>query len=165
MNFRPITNFTSAQSRPASSDSRIQYGWFKVCFFGRLHWWDVYWRTRKPEHIEEQENQNTLKKTKRNVALLTEFLQTKGETRTEIAEIPSAEVNELLSEFFSNVRTKEGWDYEPSSLRGMVASFERHLKRKFYPVSVINNLAFESLRKTLHSKQKLPCEQLVSRLA
>ena len=58
--------------------------------------------------IEEQENQNTLKKTKRNVALLTEFLQRKEETRSEIAEIPSADVNELLSEIFSNVRTKEG---------------------------------------------------------
>ena len=36
----------------------------------------------------------------------------------------------------------------------MVASFERHLKRKSYPVSIINNHAFERLRKTLHSKQK-----------
>ena len=50
--------------------------------------------------IEEQENQNTVKKTKRDVALLTEFLQTKGETRsdtelvwTEIAKIPTAELN------------------------------------------------------------------------
>ena len=29
--------------------------------------------------IEEQENQNTVKKTKRDVAFITEFLQTKGE--------------------------------------------------------------------------------------
>ena len=33
-------------------------------------------------------------------------------------------------------------------------SFERHLNRKSYPVSIINDLAFEGLRKTLHSKQK-----------
>ena len=87
-------------------------------------------------------------------ALFTEFLQTKGEARSEIAEIPPAELNELLSEFILSVRTKEGQDYEPSSLRGMVASFERHLKRKSYPVSIINDLAFDRLRKTLHSKQK-----------
>jgi len=31
--------------------------------------------------IEEDENPNTVKKTKRDVALLTVFLQTKGETR------------------------------------------------------------------------------------
>ena len=46
--------------------------------------------------IEEQENQHTVKKTKRDVALFTEFLQTKGEARSEIA---PAELNELLSEF------------------------------------------------------------------
>ena len=53
--------------------------------------------------IEEQENQNTVKKTKRDVTLLTEFFQTKGETRIEIAEIPPAELNELLSEFILGV--------------------------------------------------------------
>ena len=95
--------------------------------------------------IEEQENQNTVKKTKRDVAFLTEFLQTKGETRIEIDEIPPAELNEVLSEFILSLRTKEGQDYKPSSLRGMVASFERHLKRKSYPVSIINDLVSLSL--------------------
>ena len=40
--------------------------------------------------IAEQENQNTVKKTKRDVDFLPAFLQTKGETRSEIAEIPPA---------------------------------------------------------------------------
>ena len=84
---------------------------------------------------------------------MTVFLQTKGEIR-ETSEIPPFELNELLSEFILSVRTKEGQEYEPSSLRGMVASFERHLKRKSYPVSIINDLAFKKLRKTLQSKQK-----------
>ena len=75
--------------------------------------------------IETFIKQQEKKKRKRDVALLTEFLQTKGETRSEIAEIPPIELNELLSEFILSVRTKEGQDYEPSSLRGMVASFKR----------------------------------------
>ena len=59
---------------------------------------------------------------------MTEFLQTKGETRSETAEIiPPAEINELLSEFIFSVRTKGGQNYDPPSLRGMVASFEGHL--------------------------------------
>jgi len=70
---------------------------------------------------EKQENQNAVKTTKRHVALLTEFLQTKRETRGEIAEVPTAELNELLSEFILSVRTKEGQDYEPSSLRSLVS--------------------------------------------
>ena len=61
-----------------------------------------------------------------DVALLTELLQTKGE----IAEISPAELNELWSELILTIRTKEGEDYELWSLPGMVASFERHLKRK-----------------------------------
>ena len=102
--------------------------------------------------IAEEENQNTVKKTKRDVSLLTAFLQRKGETRSEIAEIPPVELNELLSEFILSVRTKEGQEYEPSSLLGMLASFERHIKRRSYPVSIIGDLAFEKLRKTLYSK-------------
>ena len=39
-----------------------------------------------------------------------------------------------------SVHTKEGQDYEPSSPRGMVASFERHLKRESYSVSITNSL-------------------------
>ena len=59
--------------------------------------------------IEEQENQTTMKKTKRDVAFITEFLQTKGETRIETAEIETAEIlpaelNKPLSEFILSVR-------------------------------------------------------------
>ena len=104
--------------------------------------------------IQSHENPNTVKKTERDVSLLTKFIQSKGETRNEIADIPPAELNELISEFIVCVRTKDGKDYEPSSLRGMLSSFERHLKSKSYPNSVINDLVFEKTRKTLSSKQK-----------
>ena len=83
---------------------------------------------------------------------MTEFLQTKGETRSETAEIPPAELNELFSKF--TFALKEGQDYEPSSPRVIVSNFEMHLKSKSYPVRIINDLAFERLRKTLHWKQK-----------
>ena len=78
-----------------------------------------------------------MKKTKRDAGFFDRVPSKKGETRTGIAEIPPAELNELLSEFILSVHTKEGQDYEPSSLRG---SFKRHLKRKSYPVSIINDL-------------------------
>ena len=56
-------------------------------------------------------------------------------------------MNELLSEFIFSVRTKEGQEYEPSPFRGMVASFERHLKRESYPVSIISDQSFERCEK------------------
>ena len=61
-------------------------------------------KTRKPEHCEENETRRCFVD-----RVPSNTVQTKGKTRSELS-----------------VRTK-GQDYEPSSLRGMVASFERHL--------------------------------------
>ena len=67
--------------------------------------------------IAEQENKYVTK-TQRNVKLLQTFLGTKNE----LEEIPALELIEYMGEFIISVRTKDGKDYEPSSLR----SFERH---------------------------------------
>ena len=105
------------------------------------------------EFILEQENKATAQKTQRDVKLLQLFLKNKNEERN-IEDIPTGELNEYVSDFIISVRTKNGNEYEPSSLRSLLASFERYLKKKNYPASIINDLAFEKTRKTLQSKQK-----------
>ena len=105
------------------------------------------------DFIDDQENKNTRAKTDRDINLLRAFLEAKQEQR-EVQNIPVPELNELLSEFILTVRTKEGKEYEPTSLRGMIASFERFLRRKNYEASIIKDLAFEKTRKSLKSKQK-----------
>ena len=65
------------------------------------------------------------------------------------------ELNQYISQFIIAVRTKDGNEYEPTSLRSLVASFERYLKRKNYLSSIINDLVFDQTMKTLKSKQKL----------
>ena len=46
-------------------------------------------------------------------------------------EIPPKELNAYISEFIITVRKKEdNEDYQPSSLRSLMASFERCLKKK-----------------------------------
>ncbi|XP_058969405.2 uncharacterized protein KIAA1958-like [Pocillopora verrucosa] len=102
------------------------------------------------EFILEHENKNTAQKTER---LLEIFLKTKDEDR-KIEDIPAAELNEFISEFIISVRTEDGNEYEPTSLRSLMASFERHLKKKGYSASIINDLVFEKTRKVLQSKQK-----------
>ena len=89
------------------------------------------------EFILEQENKNTPQKTERDVRLLERFLKTKNEDR-KIEDIPAVELNEYISQFIISVRTKDGNEYEPTFLRSLVASFERHLKKKSYSVSIIN---------------------------
>ena len=104
------------------------------------------------DFISEQENKSTAQKTQRDVKLLQLFLVSKNEEEN-IEDIPIEELNEYLSDFIISIRTKDGKEYEPSFLRSLLASFERHLKEKYYPASMINNLAFEKTRKSLQSKQ------------
>ena len=82
------------------------------------------------QFIEDQENENTRKKTQKNVALLEEFLTLRNESRL-IEEIAPKELNAYIAEFIITVRKKDGnEDYEPSSLRSLMASFERLFKEE-----------------------------------
>ncbi|XP_061196504.1 uncharacterized protein LOC133204775 [Saccostrea echinata] len=103
--------------------------------------------------IEANENSNTLRKTMGHLNILREYFEIKGESR-EIYNIPPNELDPLLSNFIVNVRTKSGEEYEPSSLRGMIGSFERHLKRHRYQFSLITSFEFARCREALRAKQK-----------
>ena len=76
-----------------------------------------------------------------------------------IEDIPAAELNGHISEFIISVSTKDGKEYKPTSLRSLMASFERQLKKKGYSASIINNLVFEKTKKFLQSNQKQPKKQ------
>ena len=58
-------------------------------------------------------------------------------------------------EFIITVQKKENSkDYEPNSLRAMMASFEPHLKKKNYGYSIMKDVEFEKPRTALKSKQR-----------
>lgn len=69
---------------------------------------------------------------------LRQFLNEKEENR-EIQNIPPEELNELLSQFVYSVRKSDGTEYEPSSIRGMICSFYRVLKRHDYGFEICGN--------------------------
>ena len=80
------------------------------------------------QFIEDQENENTRKKTQQIVALLKEFLTLRKESRL-FEEIPPKELNAYVAEFIITFRQKDSnKDYEPSSLLSLMASFERYLR-------------------------------------
>ena len=82
------------------------------------------------QFIEDQENENTRKKTQQNVILLKEFLTLRKELRL-MEEIPPKELNAQIAEFIITIRKKDSnEDYEPSSLRCLMASFEQYLGRR-----------------------------------
>ena len=83
-----------------------------------------------------------------------QFLNEKEENR-EIQNIPP-ELNELLSQFFYSVRKSDGTEYEPRSLRGMICSFDRVLKRHDYGFEICGNrkyVEYARTREVLRSKQ------------
>ena len=75
------------------------------------------------QFIDDQENENTKKKTQQNVALLKEFLTLRNKSRL-IEETPPKELNASLN-FIITVQKKDSYEYyEPSTLRSLMASFE-----------------------------------------
>ena len=78
--------------------------------------------------IIDPQNKNARAKTTRDVKLLVEFLRVKHEQRNP-EDIEAKELNEYLSQFIFNVKRKDGKDFGPSSLRGLLSSFYRHCKK------------------------------------
>ena len=76
--------------------------------------------------------------------LLTEFLREKHDQKN-LEDIEAEELKEHLCEF--SVKRKDGKDFEPSRLRSVFSSFNRHLKECKYPVSVIEDVAFKRARR------------------
>lgn len=66
-----------------------------------------------------------------------------------------AELNRLLVKFYAEVKNKSGDDYEPDSLKVMIAALDRHLKEKFYPLSIVKDREFHSSKQVLEGKAKL----------
>ena len=92
--------------------------------------WRIHFRTRKQKYRS---------KNWKRCKIAWKILKTKDEDR-KIEDIPAAELNEFISEFIISVRTKDGNEYDPTSLRSLMASFQRHLKKKGYSASTINLL-------------------------
>ena len=87
--------------------------------------------------IEGKENENT-KKDLLRLKISQKFLVEKRHEIREIEKIPPTESDSYLSQFVLATRTKAGKDYEPSSLRRILAGVERHLSHSD-PEAVISN--------------------------
>ena len=72
--------------------------------------------------IEGEENVNTQKRTFYDLKLVKTFLVEERHEIKEIEKIPPTELDNYLSQFVLAARAKTGKDFEPSSLRGILAS-------------------------------------------
>ena len=56
------------------------------------------------------------------------------EITDEIENYEPTELNTLLEHFYDEINNKKGEDYEPESLKVMMASLDRHKKQRLHPV-------------------------------
>ena len=70
----------------------------------------------------------------------------------EIENYLPAELNTLLERFYAEQKKKKhSEDYEPASLKVMIASLDRHLKNKGYGLSIVRDKQFSSYKQVLAS--------------
>ncbi|XP_070531551.1 uncharacterized protein KIAA1958-like [Ptychodera flava] len=103
--------------------------------------------------VADQQNKETVRKTNGHIALFKEYLAENGERR-DVCDIPPTELDPLVGKFLCGVRKEDGSEYEPSYLRGMFSSLERHLRWKKYDVSLTTGPEFFTAREQLKTKQK-----------
>ena len=114
-------------------------------------------RFAKPVQIEdyifENENKATRRKTLSHQKLFESYLEEQNELRA-ICDIAPADLNNYSSQFLVSVRQQNGDEYEPVTLRSIVGSLERYLKRHSYGCSLISGNEFSKSREVLKCKQK-----------
>ena len=107
---------------------------------------------------ENAENSNTKKSTKTWLTVWTTWTEEKGYS-PDIVSYEAKELDEKLQRFFAEVRKKDGSDYEPDSLRVMIASLDRHLKEAGSNMSIAKDREFVNSRKVLEGKARFLREQ------
>ena len=109
------------------------------------------------QQLIDGQNKNTMKKTLGDVALVEKCFRLKKKER-DIHLITPNELDPLLANFLLTVRKKDGGDFEPPTLRSIISSVDRKLRRTKYGHSIIGtgmkDVSFKLTREALKAKQK-----------
>ena len=69
-----------------------------------------------------------------------------------LEEIPKGHLDGILQLFFTEIRKNNGTNYEPDSLRTMLAALDRYLREKGSTFSILKDREFDASRKVLNGK-------------
>ena len=109
------------------------------------------------DFINAQKASNTLAKTRSDVKKFEAFLQQFHERRG-ISNLPLADLDTHLCNFFIQVKRNDGQDFEPDSLTGLQRSIQRHLGETDSKLNILKDEEFRRSREVLAARRK----QLVS---
>ena len=71
-----------------------------------------------------------------------------------IEENEQEKLKKLVETFYAEIKNKNGDDYEPDSLRVMIAALDRHLNEKGYKFYIIRDMEFRSFKHVLEGKAR-----------
>ena len=98
-------------------------------------------------------NQNTKSSTKTWINVFKAWATSRN-ILPELSLFTPADLNDILRRFYYEVRKENGNEYEPDSLRVMLASLNRHLIECKYPKSLISAPEFQTSRDVLEGKAR-----------
>jgi hypothetical protein len=105
--------------------------------------------------VDSGNNVYTFRKTEWDVKKMENYVKlTFGEVIA-MEKLDPPTLNEYLKSFFEHAKKSDGMDYEPESLIGFMNSYERYLKTKNYPESLLRSDAFKESRTILKNKREL----------
>lgn len=148
-----LDNLLSQIDTNCADNSSNEYGTFMIPplnldrTFNEVSYEDV------ETFLQENANPQTRRKTLGDVTIFQKFLLSRGEKRN-VQYIPPDTLNEHICSFLIAVKKKNGQDYEPGTLRGMISSLDRHLKDVGSKMCIVKDTDFGKARDVLKMKQK-----------
>ena len=91
---------------------------------------------------DKARNKNTDHSTNTWTRIFKAWASERGQNEELSSYVPS-DLDEVLVNFYAELRKVDGQEYEPACLRVMRSSLDRYLKEKNYPVSIISSDEFK----------------------
>ena len=104
------------------------------------------------DFITKSKNTNTSKATNQWMNVYRQWAEIR-EAPVEIETLSPIDLDQLLQQFYAEVKKRNGDDYEPGSLANLQAGIERYLKEKKYNLSIIKDRQFMTSRAVLEGKR------------
>lgn len=100
-------------------------------------------------------NLYTFRKTEWDVKKMENYVRLTFNDSTTMDKMEPHLLNTYLKSFFEFAKKSDGMEYEPESLIGFMNSYERYLKTKNYPESLLRSDMFKESRAILKNKREL----------
>ena len=92
--------------------------------------------------MDKNTNKSTLKSTSTWVRRFEGWRKAKGIVHEVLSDKSVSEMNDILGHFYAELRKEDGTEYEPDSLRVMLASLDRHFRDSGFSFSILRDERF-----------------------